>query len=322
MVPTLLSSSPSALLALPLEIRQLIYRFCIPQNFCFTCSYDMYHQNRPIGWYKPTRRLNGTLEENDYPCYEWGYSGVTSTDEGGSDGRDSDEEEEYKPCGLDDYCQLSRRSRPRTSASRPKALPGLLLVCHQITSEVTAMLYRLNTFTVNVHSNGQSELATLFSSETREKMRKMILVLQPTGSSYDPSFRMDRKIWGGVLGKLTVLGVVAEQPHPSPDIWPRETQENVLREWTAWLTPIMEYLGQALPKTCQLVVDANKEEHTTDILEKLMPGRCRFQRLRAGDAIFNRGEFSQESEDWDYDDGPTSCRDIIDSWDYEYYYSD
>jgi hypothetical protein len=322
MVPTPLFSNPSGFLALPLEIRQQIYGFCIPQNLCFTCSDDMYHQNRPLGWYKPTRRLDGTLEESDYLYYEREYSGVTSTDEGDSNGKDSDEEEEYKPCGLDDYCQLSRRSRPRSSASRPKALLGLLLVCHQITSEVTAMLYRLNTFTVNVHSDGQLELATRFSSETREKMRKMILVLQPTGISYDPYFRMDQKLWGGVLGKLLILGVVVEQPDPSPDMWPRETQEDVFKEWAAWLTPIMEYLGQTLPKTSRIVVDANKEERTAETLEKLMPGRCRFQRLRAGDAIFNRGEFSQESEDWDYDDGPTSCRDIIDSWDYDYYYSD
>lgn len=34
-----------------------------------------------------------------------------------------------------------------------------------------------------------------------------------------------------------------------------------------------------------------------------------------GDLDFN------EDDDW-ADDGPTSCRDIINSWDYDYYYSD
>lgn len=89
----------------------------------------------------------------------------------------------------------------------------------------------------------------------------------------------------------------------------------------AWLTPILEYLGRVLPRTAQIVVDANKEEDTVQIFGKVMPGRCRFQCLRAADSIFRRGEFSLESGYWD-DDGPTSCRDIINECDYHYYYSD
>jgi hypothetical protein len=143
------------------------------------------------------------------------------------------------------------------------------------------------------------------------------------GISYRPNFSMDRRIWDGVLGKISILGVIAEQPKPpSPNAWPRVEPEDVFKEWTTWLTPIMEYLGRALPTTAQLVVDANKEKATTDALEKAMPGRCRFELLRAADFIFKRGEFSPDSEYWDYDDGPTSCRDIINDCDYDYYYSD
>jgi exonuclease 3'-5' domain-containing protein 1 len=32
-------------------------------------------------------------------------------------------------------------------------------------------------------------------------------------------------------------------------------------------------------------------------------------------------DYFDEDDDW-VDDGPTSCRDIINSWDYDYYYSD
>ncbi|KAF2465450.1 uncharacterized protein BDR25DRAFT_378606 [Lindgomyces ingoldianus] len=234
----------------------------------------------------------------------------------------SDKEDEYEACKLDNYCQISQRYRPRISPSRRSALPRLLLVCRQITDEVRAMLYGGNTFTVNVHGDGQSSLVGLFSSETREKMRKMILVLRPMGVSYHPGFCMDPKIWDGVLGSLSILGVIAEQPEPpSPYAWPRVEPEDVFEEWTVWLTPILEYLGQALPRTAQIVVDANKEEDTVHILEKVIPGRCHFQRLRAADSIFRRGEFSLESGYWD-DDGPTSCRDIINEYDYDYYYSD
>ena len=329
MVLILPSSNSSAFLAMPLEIRQQVYRFCIPQNLRFICSSDMCHQNRPEGWVEPLWRLDRTwdghdtsgadffFEENDCPHYDWEGVGVFSTD-----GEDSNEEDEYEPSRLDDYCQISHRYRPRISPSRQSALPGLLLVCRQITDEVKAMLYGGNTFTVNVHGDGGLNLVKLFGPETTEKMRKMILVLRPMGVSYRPGFCMDRKIWDGVLGNLSILGVIAEQPEsPSPYAFPRVKPEDVFEEWTAWLTTILEYLARALPRTAQIVVDANKEEDTVQIWEKVMPGRCRFQRLRAADLIFRRGEFSLESGYWD-DDGPTSCRDIINDCDYDYYYSD
>ena len=329
MAPTSPPSNPSAFLTMPLEIRQQIYRFCIPQNLCFTCSSDMCRQNRPEGWVEPLWRLDRTwdgydtseadflFEKNDCPHDDWESVGVSSTG-----GENSNEEDEYEPSGLDDYCQISQRYRHGISRSRRSALPGVLLVCRQITHEVKAMLYGGNTFTVNVHGNGQSNLAGLFSLETREKMRKMIVVLRPMGVSYRPEFCMDRKIWDGVLGSLSVLGVIAEQPEPpSPYELPRVEPEDAFEKWTTWLIPILEYLGQALPRTAKIVVDANKKEDTVKILEKVMPGRCRFQRLRAADSIFRRGEFSLESEYWD-DDGPISCRDIINDCDYDDYYSD
>jgi hypothetical protein len=329
MVLILPSSISSAFLAMPLELRQQVYRFCIPQNLRFICSSDMRYQNRPEGWVEPLWRLDRTwdeydtsradfsFEENDCPHYDWEGVEVSSTG-----GEDSNEEDEYEPSGLDDYCQISQRYRPRISPSRRSALPGLLLVCRQITDEVKAMLYGGNTFTVNVHGDGGLNLVELFGPETTEKMRKMILVLRPMGVSYCPGFCMDRKIWDGVLGNLSILGVIAEQPEsPSPYAFPRVKPEDVFDEWTAWLTTILEYLVRALPGTAQIVVDANEEEDTVQIWEKVMPGRCRFQRLRAADLIFERGEFSLESGYWD-DDGPTSCRDIINDCDYDYYYSD
>ncbi|KAF2245284.1 hypothetical protein BU26DRAFT_66740 [Trematosphaeria pertusa] len=329
MVPTLSSSNSIAFLALPLELRQQIYRFCIPENLCFTCSGNMYRQNRHEGWVEPPWRWDRTwdrydtsganlfFDEDDRPWHELEESVEASS----TDGEDSNEDDEYEPSRLDDYCQASLRQRPAISPSPRSALPGLLLLCRQITDEVKGMLYGGNTFRVDVDDD-QSNFARLFSPEAREKMRKMILVLRPMGLSYCRDFRMDQTIWDGVLGNLSILGVIAEQPAPpSPYASPQVEPEDVFKEWTAWLTPILEYLSRALSKTAQIVVDANKEEDTVHIFEKEMPGRCRFQRLRAADNIFKRGEFSWESESW-VDDGPTSCRDIINDCDYDYYFSD
>ncbi len=76
-----------------------------------------------------------------------------------------------------------------------------------------------------------------------------------------------------------------------------------MEEWVAWITLILEYLSRVLPRAAQIVADANKEEDTIQIMEKVMPGRCRFQELRTADFIFRRGDFSLESGYWDGDDG-------------------
>lgn len=72
--------------------------------------------------------------------------------------------------------------------------PDSLLCCHQITEEAMNMLYGGNIFQVNIHGDGQFTFAHLFNSKTREKIRKMVLILRPMGVSYHLDFRMDPNI--------------------------------------------------------------------------------------------------------------------------------
>lgn len=69
----------------------------------------------------------------------------------------------------------------------------------------------------------------------------------------------------------------------------------------------MEYLGKTLPRTAQIVVDADKKEDTIQIFEKVMSGRCRFERMRAADSLFGRGAFSPEVDEY----GLNNPRDIF-----------
>lgn len=300
MAPTLPSNS-SGFFAMPLEIRQQIYRLCIPENLSFACSDNMHGQNRPKGWRPPARPFND--DESGPYSYSgeghYGPNGMPYMQPFSVGGKDTSEGEEYLPSRLDDYCQESQRHCPEIPPSSQSALPGLLLVCRQITDEATRILYGGNTFTFNVHHDGQSDLVRLFTPETREKMRKMIVVLRPMGISYYPKFRMERQFWDGVLGNLSILGIIIEQPSsPVSFAWATVKPEDVLKEWTAWFTPILEYLGQALPGTAQIIVDANKEQDTIHVVEKVMPGRCCLQRLRAADSIFRRGKFYPMSACW------------------------
>lgn len=203
------------------------------------------------------------------------------------------------------------------SPTRRNAFPGLLFVCRQITDEIKPMIYRSITLTVDICDGGEACLASVFSLETREHFRKMILVITCNKLCDGADFDMNPTIWNQLFKNLSILGIVIEQPEP----WILDLYDE-RESWTAWLTTALEYINQATSTEMKIVVDTNKMTEATQIVEKAMPERCNFQNLRDGDKIFERAEYSYASGYWDDDDGPTSCRDIIDDCDYDYYYSD
>ncbi|KAI0447015.1 hypothetical protein F4803DRAFT_393171 [Xylaria telfairii] len=362
MAATLPPSRNSTLLAIPLEIRRCIYGFCIPKNLTFNCSDDMYYQNRPTGWIEPPWHSNKRYDEyvsseenavEELQCLqeEWRLkdksilleeTDVASVDE---DSLDHDME------GSSEGLELGSCDFP-FSFLNTSALPSLLLLCHQINDEVETMLYQENTFTVNLHDKGPYHVEQQFSPRKREKMRNIILVLRPIGLPFQPTSLIDPGIWDSVLGNLLTLGVIVEQPEPPLMEWLedsekaapekflaflQERKKEAAAEWMTWLLPIFEYLVQAIPKQAEIVVDVTEEEDTVQALEFFQKGPFRFQRLPAADSIPNRLGFAWESasrESWfqdhddrdlderDHDDYPTSCRDIINDSDYDYYYSD
>ncbi|KAJ2998932.1 hypothetical protein NUW58_g169 [Xylaria curta] len=236
------------------------------------------------------------------------------------------------------------------SSSNRSALPALLLVCRQITDEVETMLYQGNTFTIDIDYQDQYHIERQFIQRSRKTMRDIILILRPISAPYQVASIMDPEIWDPVLSNLVTLGVIVEQPGEKILEWldddderevskdfPTFLQDRKRKEvgrWTTWLLPIFEYLVQTVPKETEIVVDVAKEGDTVQALEYFQKGPFRFQRLPVADSICFSGnsvsgrlEFAWESESggsWsqNHDDGPTSCRDIISSCDYEYYYSD
>ncbi|KAJ4854720.1 uncharacterized protein T069G_10278 [Trichoderma breve] len=309
MASSISSSNSSAFLAIPLEIRRQIYRYCIPQKPLIDVSSGVCRKNR-FDW---------SEELNEHPHHDPEEIGDTPFIE-----IEEDEESESET-SID--CGSSNRIMYELYPSSRSSFPGLLLCCRQITEEVTDILYDDATMLIGLHSIGQTKLAKL--PKAREKIRKMILILRPTRTFYNPDFRMDPNIWDSILGNLSILGIIAEQPPiiESPEEELENDLENDLEEWITWITPICDYIGRSLSREAEVVVDANDEEETVNVLEKAIPGRCRFQNFSMADVIFRRGRYSLESvysgTDWDdFDDGPTSCRDIIADCDYDLYYSD
>ncbi|KAL7928336.1 hypothetical protein V8C35DRAFT_244025 [Trichoderma chlorosporum] len=82
-------------------------------------------------------------EINDYHYHDTENTGVLLINN-----EDSEEGEHELSTDTDDEEIIYK---PSVNGDCRSALPGLLLCCHQITEEVMDMLYRGNTFQVNIH---------------------------------------------------------------------------------------------------------------------------------------------------------------------------
>jgi len=191
-------------------------------------------------------------------------------------------------------------------------------VSRQISDEALNVLYGDNAFEIILHGEGEYDLKTIFSETNRRRIRHITLILRPMGVSYRPNFRMDTTVWDTILAHLRTLWIVAEQPREDDHYWNGRTVMEDMKEWTEWLTPILECLAKTLSTECTLLVDVDEREETGKLIQKYLQG-CRQTRTKTGDFVFKRGEFSIESDYWD-DYGPESCRDI---WGYDSdYFSD
>jgi hypothetical protein len=107
---------------------------------------------------------------------------------------------------------------------------------------------------------------------------------------------MDPDIWDSILDNLQVLAVVAEEPDPSyQEMFGVTTPEDVFVRWTAWATPIFKYIHRTLHRNAKVVVDANDEKRTVELIKEAMPERCHFQHLCIADYTYGRGEFASGS---------------------------
>ncbi|CAJ0544211.1 Ff.00g035030.m01.CDS01 [Fusarium sp. VM40] len=284
------SAKHSVFLALPGEIRRQIYELCIPINSRIVICQDSRYQVLQDGdGFQPKQETYDTEDDNDEIPEEF------SSDIPKTDGRDFPE-----PPVLQDV---------KKSASRRTALPEILLVCRQITDELKPVLYGSTTFTVIISGGEEKYLEKLFSLETREHFRKMILIFRTEDLSSDVDLYLNPKIWDRIFSNLLKLGIIIEQPEPWDGNW-------VLDEWKARLTSTLGYLNRAIPDKTKIIADANEEAEATQIVERMMPERCDFQKLLDGDLVLDR-YWNGNDDDW-----PTSCRDCIDDGDYDFYYSD
>lgn len=305
-------SSPSSFLGLPLELRQRIYQLCIPQGLDFNCDgRELYYQNRIRKWkpppWRPERNTGRPTSESYFSSEEKECCWCIEQSVGVSDCMDiteQDDSDDWEDCSDSDssegdaflerddllYCPECRRYRPEIPPFRRSALPGLLLVCRQISVEVETELYRRNTFMVYANKDGESAIA-MFHPTRRRRMRKIALVIRFSRASSRLGFIMNPQIWDSVVDDLPNLWIIAQQPTPPPSPYD-QMPSSVMKEWKALLMPTLEYLNRSLPESTRIIIDVDNKEETAELMEEAMPKRYLFRELKSADVIFHRGNFS------------------------------
>ncbi|GAP84804.1 hypothetical protein SAMD00023353_0801170 [Rosellinia necatrix] len=182
-------ASPGPLLTVPLEIRRMIYGYCLPQGQTFDCSDDMAAQNRPLGW---SPRYADEIDE-EYPS---GSSSSSSSSEDGGGNYNEEDKREGEGEGKISADERRHHNNHHNNhhhyrwplPTTKSALPALLLVCHQITDEAETMLYAGNVFTVDAAAGagvgagvGAYDVAASlpFAPRNQRRIRNVILELRP-----------------------------------------------------------------------------------------------------------------------------------------------
>jgi hypothetical protein len=160
-----------------------------------------------------------------------------------------------------------------------------------------------------------------FTEQNRQRMRYLVLIVEPRGLSYKPGQAVDEALWRSLLPKLKGLRIIAEQPiRPfRPFLLEDDTSF-----WVDWTQPYLQCFGQYLSTGTDVQIDFDKRAETRALAKQYLPLGFREIRCRRfGDFVFKRGQFSLESgywDDWndgdDWNDNSMSSRDADGAWDY------
>lgn len=183
-----------------------------------------------------------------------------------------------------------------------KRKTGILSVCRQISEEALNVLYGCNLFILYIHGGAQDKLIK-FGTANLQRIRHLRLVAQPMGVSYPETLKIDRQLWVPLLADLISLSLVAQQPLQARGYYNAPSLEDEMRDWVAWLEPILQYLAKNLARKTLLEVDHNDLAETSQLVQKFFPSGYHRAQTVTGDRIFMRGEYALESGYWDDDSG-------------------
>jgi hypothetical protein len=196
----------------------------------------------------------------------------------------------------------------------PKRKTGILSVSSQISEGPLNVLYGSNLFMVLINGGAHDNLIR-FGTDNIQRIRHLRLVAQPMGICYPETLKIETQLWVPLLADLNRLCLVVPQPLKARGYYNAPNLEEDMREWVAWLEPILQYLAGDIAKAGIVEIDDNDLVETRELVQKYFSPGYKQVKTITGDRIFMRGEFSWETGYWD-DDKPMSFADggMGDDW--------
>jgi len=107
--------------------------------------------------------------------------------------------------------------------------------------------------------------------------------------------KFNSQLWIPLFTDLSQFCLVAQQPLQAGGYYNAPSLEDDMREWVAWLEPILRYLAQNITETIIVGIDDNNLVETGEVVQKCFRSGYTKVQTVAGDRIFKRGMFSWES---------------------------
>ena len=172
---------------------------------------------------------------------------------------------------------------------------SLLLVCKQIYHEASELLYAAADFEVSLNGDPCYYLEAIFNKDFRGRIRRMTLEASSPFNYYSSGLPYEN-LWSPLLGQLTHLTIIAQQPlHPQKYFRAPSLDVDIAR-WVEWIGPILRFIGKELRPGCIVTVDDDNRPETRALMEQSFSTGFRQLQTETGDFHFERGKYSGGNE--------------------------
>ena len=169
-----------------------------------------------------------------------------------------------------------------------RVINSLLLVCKQIYHEASELLYAATDFEVTLNGDPCYHLEAIPNKDIRGRIRRMTLEASSPVCYYSPGL-LDENLWSLLLGQLTHLTIIAQQPLHPQKYFRAPSLEVDIAKWVEWMGPILRFVGKELRPGCIVTVDDDNRPETRALMEQSFSTGFRQLQTKTGDFRFERG---------------------------------
>ncbi|KAJ4138553.1 hypothetical protein NW768_002396 [Fusarium equiseti] len=182
----------------------------------------------------------------------------------------------------------SEQAYSRTNEFNPGTLPRLLQTCRQINNEAAPLIYRSNTFEIDVYIDTRWHKLKISEPELRKEIRHITLMILCDNPEDPKDPDTIDEMWVDLLGGLSTLEIVIQ--HPTSFFVKNGYLPGPLNdaEWNTLLKRRLEVIKRLVPEGIEIMVDVDEDDSLTKMVEEAIPNRCTFGDLEPGYYTFQR----------------------------------